>query len=349
MASEELLATLLNGTAPRRARLLAAKGLLPLPPKDGLAVALVLLSDPDAELAECAGKTVAGYEDSDIVPMLEDSQCAPAVLEYFADKTPSETVLRAALINPALPSRAVEKLARTLPGSLLDTLLENRARILEAPAILQNLKENPALTPEVHRIIQEMEAEFFGGKKVDYLVEEAGAADAAEVQDLLLEMEAPPEELSLEGLPVDAGDREAALGQLLSKMSFRDKLRYAMFGNREIRTMLIRDSNKEVAKAVLRSPKLRDSEVEAISAMRGISDEILRLIGNSTQWTKSYGVVHSLVKNPKTPPMIAQRLIGRLRSSDLTLLSRDRSLTDAVRHHAVRTLKQRTPAARSSQ
>ena len=104
-------------------------------------------------------------------------------------------------------------------------------------------------------------------------------------------------------------------------MPLREKMRYALFGNREIRSMLIRDSNKEIARTVLRSPKLTDNEVEAIAAMRGVAEDILREIGQSRAWTKSYAVVQNLVKNPKTPPTISQNLLFRLRAPDLLQLS----------------------------
>jgi hypothetical protein len=76
--------------------------------------------------------------------------------------------------------------------------------------------------------------------------------------------------------------------------------------------------------------------------MRSVAEDVLREIGNSKQWTKSYAVVQNLVKNPKTPPIISGRLLFRLRSQDLTQLTRDRSISDAIRHNATRLLRQRT-------
>jgi hypothetical protein len=63
---------------------------------------------------------------------------------------------------------------------------------------------------------------------------------------------------------------------------------------------------------------------------------------------RSYTVVHNLVRNPKTPPLISQRLITRLLSKDLSALGRDRSVPEAVRRNAQRTLNQRSPARRTS-
>jgi hypothetical protein len=94
---------------------------------------------------------------------------------------------------------------------------------------------------------------------------------------------------------------------------------------------------------VLRSPKLTDSEVEMISSMRSVSEDILREVGSNKEFTGSYSIVHNLVRNPKTPPVVSQRLLFRLRSQDLALLTRDRSISEAVRYNATRTLSLRAP------
>jgi hypothetical protein len=124
-------------------------------------------------------------------------------------------------------------------------------------------------------------------------------------------------------------------------MTVRQKIRHAMMGTREVRSILVRDTNKEVARAVLQSPKLTESEVEGFSAMRNVADEVLRDIGNSRNWTRSYNVVHNLVRNPKTPPMVSQRLMIRLQNKDLHLITRDRGISEVVRRTAQRTLNQR--------
>jgi hypothetical protein len=191
--------------------------------------------------------------------------------------------------------------------------------------------------------VQEIETEFFGGKKTEYIIQKAVEVADVPRSDAVPEFDSLPEDLSLEGLPEDAEARQAVVQTRLATMSFRDKLRYALFGNREMRSVLVRDSNREVARMVLRSPKITENEIESIAAMRSVAEEILREIGNSKQWTKNYGVIQNLVRNPKTPPVISQRLLFRLRSNDLALLTRDRSVPDAVRHNASRTLKQRTP------
>jgi hypothetical protein len=266
------------------------------------------------------------------------------VLKHFATSSNSDRIMRAIILNPSTPGTIIAPLALSAPEHLLETILDNRTRIINSPQILDNVRKNRAASSEILRLVQEIEIEFLGSKRKEYTVGETTEDSSTETSTAGLESEIPPEDLSLEGLPLDGEQREAAITNQLAALPVREKIRYALFGNREIRAVLVRDTNKEVARNVLHSPKLTENEVESIAAMRSVAEDILREIGTSREWTKSYGVVHNLVKNPKTPPGVSQRLMIRLRSSDLTLLSRDRSISDAVRYNATRMLKQRTSA-----
>jgi hypothetical protein len=104
-----------------------------------------------------------------------------------------------------------------------------------------------------------------------------------------------------------------------------------MKGTREQRAQLVRDANRMVAAAVLSSPKLTDSEVEAFTKMGNVSEEVLRIIGTNRSWLKNYGVTLGLVKNPKTPPGIAMQLINRLSERDVKMLAVDRNVPESLR------------------
>jgi hypothetical protein len=129
---------------------------------------------------------------------------------------------------------------------------------------------------------------------------------------------------------VPAGDEKATTA-LISALPIMDRLKLATKGTREQRAVLIRDPNKLIAAAVLSSPKLSDSEVEAFARMGNVSDEVLRIIGNNRSWTKNYGVVVALVRNPKTPPGISLNLMARLNDRDMKMLSMDRNVPEGLR------------------
>jgi len=128
-----------------------------------------------------------------------------------------------------------------------------------------------------------------------------------------------------------APDEEGARRESLSMLPVIDRVKLAMRGSREQRSVLVRDPNRLVAAAVLSSPKLTETEVEGIARMVNVSDEVLRTIGTARTWTRNYGVVTALTRNPKTPPAISMPLVGRLNERDLRLLSVDRNVPEGVR------------------
>ena len=119
--------------------------------------------------------------------------------------------------------------------------------------------------------------------------------------------------------------------KVLASLPIVERMKLAMKGTRSQRAQLIRDSNKLVAAAVLSSPKLTETEVEAFAKMANVSEEVLRAISINRTWMKNYGVVAGLTRNPKTPPGISMHLVQRLNEKDLKMLTTDRNVPEAVR------------------
>jgi hypothetical protein len=131
-------------------------------------------------------------------------------------------------------------------------------------------------------------------------------------------------------IPDDQDTEQSAL-QRLAAMSVPQKMSRATKGTREERAILIRDPNKIVAVAVMSSPKLTETEVEAIAKMSNVSDEILRIVANNRNWMKSYVIVSALVKNPKTPLALSMNLMNRLNDKDMRMLSTNRNVPEVLR------------------
>lgn len=119
--------------------------------------------------------------------------------------------------------------------------------------------------------------------------------------------------------------------QRLAALNVAARVKVAMQGTREERAVLIRDSNRLVSAAVLSSPKLSESEVEAISRMTNVSDEVLRIVGTTRAWIKNYNVISALTRNAKTPVGITLNLLNRLVTRDIKMLSTDRNIPEPVR------------------
>jgi regulator of extracellular matrix RemA (YlzA/DUF370 family) len=138
---------------------------------------------------------------------------------------------------------------------------------------------------------------------------------------------------------IDTGEISAERMSLIKRimlMNARDRMKLAMKGDREARGILIRDSNKIVAAAVVNNPRILEQEVESIAAMRTVSDEVLRLISLNRAWIRSYTVIHQLVRNPRTPIPTVINMLPRIHTKDLVTLSQNRNISEAVRRQADR-------------
>ena len=151
--------------------------------------------------------------------------------------------------------------------------------------------------------------------------------------------EIPPIELEGEydealidtGDAADEDEERRSGTQELAAMTFPQRLKAAMKGTREQRSILIRDPNKLICASVLSSPKVSVPEVESFAKMQNVSEDVLRIIGHNRAWLKSYSVILALTKNPKTPLQLSMQLMNRLTSKDLAKLSVDRNVPEALR------------------
>jgi hypothetical protein len=121
---------------------------------------------------------------------------------------------------------------------------------------------------------------------------------------------------------------------MVQAMSVPQRLKLAMKGSREQRAVLVRDPNRMIAAAVLSSPKLAQTEVEAFARMANVSEDVLRTISMNRSWMRKLAVAAALVKNPKTPAAISLHLLPRIPQRDVKQLAIDRNVPEALRLNA---------------
>jgi hypothetical protein len=129
----------------------------------------------------------------------------------------------------------------------------------------------------------------------------------------------------------EQGADRASVTQRLSQMNFTQRLKAAMKGTKEMRSILIRDPNKMISAAVLSSPKVTESEAANFARMASVSEDVLRAIAQNRAWMKSYGVVVGLARNPKTPVAMSLNLLPRLQDRDVQAISVDRNVPEPLR------------------
>jgi hypothetical protein len=129
--------------------------------------------------------------------------------------------------------------------------------------------------------------------------------------------------------------------QKISKLDIKGRIQLAMKGNKEERSLLIRDGTKIVALAVLESPKITDGEVERYAGQKNVLEAVLRHIPMKRRFIKQYPVVRALTSNPRTPIDVSLGLIKHLLMQDLRHLSGNKEVSDTVRKLAMKMFRQK--------
>src|SRR6266446_871762 len=130
--------------------------------------------------------------------------------------------------------------------------------------------------------------------------------------------------------------------QKIAKLDIKGRIALAMRGNKEERSILIRDSTKLVSLAVLDSPKVSDAEVEKFALQKNVLEAVLRGIPMKRKFAKNYSIVRNLVYNPRTPLDLSLGLMKNLLVHDLKNLSGNKEVSDTIRKLALRMFKQKT-------
>jgi hypothetical protein len=157
-------------------------------------------------------------------------------------------------------------------------------------------------------------------------------------------VESPPEVTKRDD-ELTTTDRETLI-QKVGRMSVVQKIKAALTGNMETRAILVRDGNKVIARAVLQSPKISETEAESYAAAKNVSEEVLRLIAMNRKFMRAYPVMRALVNNPRAPIDVTLRLMPRLHDSDLKGVSINRNVPDVIRSLAIKMIKQKEDAAK---
>jgi hypothetical protein len=144
--------------------------------------------------------------------------------------------------------------------------------------------------------------------------------------------------------PPGSPRRENTL-QKISHLDVKGRIQLALKGNKEERSILIRDGTKVVALAVLDAPKLADGEVEKFASQKNVLEAVLRQIPLKRRFMKNYIVVRNLVANPRTPLDLGLGLMKNLLIQDLKNLSANKEVSETIRKLALKMYKQKLDAA----
>jgi hypothetical protein len=185
-STNPLVQAIAGGTAPQPARLMAARGMLPLAAEELLEVLVCLRADGDEEIAAAAETTLAEQPRDVFLSAASSPGASPGVLLYLAARADAgRETHEAVATHAATPDEAITTLAAaTQDGALLELLTVNQQRLIRTPAIIEAVLANPARTREAERRATETRKEFFekerGAQQIAGELRARGMAAAAE-------------------------------------------------------------------------------------------------------------------------------------------------------------------------
>jgi hypothetical protein len=355
--------------APPPLRTMGAKGLVPAVAPVDLATLLFMLSfDPDEGIRATAQKTAEGLPDKIWGVALRAEGIKGVVLDWLADRFASkDAALELVVLNPAALDETLARLAPTLPQKLADIVRQNELRLLRHDGILRGLCQNPnALASTVDGAcdfcvrngltlldVPQSVAAHVRVHGVDptpkppdetavALLQEYGAELAQEVT----EGGAPVAVSAVPGEPPPEDPKKLNITKRIMKMSVSEKIKLATLGNKEARTILLRDSNKLVCMAAATSPRITDGEIQGLANSRTVNADVLRYVYSSREFLKHYAIKISLVKNPKVPLPTALKLMLTLQERDIKELARDRNVPQTIQSQAKSFMMKKEMAAK---
>ena len=342
--------------APPPLRMMGAKGLVPaVAPVDLSTLLFMLAFDGDAGVRETAVKTAAGLPDKIWSVALRAEGMKGAVLDWLADRfAGKDGALELIVLNPATQDETIARLAPILPQKLADIVRQNELRLLRHEAILRGLCQNPnALASTLDgacdfcvrngMTLLDVPRSVEAHKRIHGVDPTAKAPEPQETAAGLLreygqelQADAPDGAAPAAAAPTEAAEdpKKLNITKRIMKMSVSEKIKLATLGNKEARTLLLRDSNKLVCMAAATSPRITDGEILGLANSRTVNADVLRYIYSSREFLKTYAIKISIVKNPKVPLPTALKLLYTLQEKDIKELARDRNVPQTIQSQA---------------
>lgn len=356
---------ILAPATPAKLKEMAARAIAPgVKPAELLTIIVALAQSPDDAVRASADRTLSALPE----PLLKaalDADLPAATIDELARRLGDRPQEIARLLRmPQVALETVEHLARAGSEAVTEVVATNEERLLAHPRIVELLyfnKHTRASTvdrlvelmtrhkieltgiPAWKEVAQAIEGELIAEPSDEPLPDDLLFKDATELAERLAAESAEDEDTHAE---TEEGEEElknkfVPLYQALGKMTIGQRIRRAQLGTREERMLLVRDSNRIVATAAVRSPLMQENEVMLLSRNRNLSDDVIRVIASTPEWLKSYTIKRNLVENPKCPVMIASRLVEHLREADLRKVSKSKNVTGPVQEAARRHLNRR--------
>lgn len=238
-------------------------------------------------------------------------------------------ILETIFSHKSVPANLVERFATSKNQDVLRLILIREELWSNNQCVIDNLLNNPSLPLEYYDKVS-----FYVSKKV---------TESIEKKELPLPKEVIIEHKELvENVDENDEEKKRSIAGKIAKLSVAEKIKFALMGNKEVRNILIKDSNKLVSTAVLKNPRITEGEVIKISQDKNLPDEIIRAVATNKNWIQNYNIRLNLVYNPKTPVQISVKFLSSLGNKDLDKISKSKNVSSIISSTARKILVQRS-------
>lgn len=356
---------ILDAQSPAPLRQMAAKGIAPgLKPGDALTVVVLLSQSADEAVRTAATATL----DKLPAPLLNGALATalPAgVLEVLAPRYLKDAgVMEKILAQGTIAMDTVAAIAEKCSEAVGELVATNEERLLKHPPIIEKLYMNPSTRMSTADRVLELAVR----NKLELTGIPAYEEAAEAIQNELIAEPSPeptPDDIHYreteklaETIVLAEGEDthkvDEATGEekveekvlplhaQLAAMTISQRIRRAMLGSGAERNILIRDSNKLVAQAAVKSPMIQEADILRVSQMRNVSEGVLTTIARSKKWLQNHELKVNLVMNPRLPFLFASKFISHLRNDELKDISKSKNVSGNVAQACKQTLQRRS-------
>lgn len=272
-----------------------------LTPFDHVTLLFCLMKDADVGVKESACTLFADLPENVIINYASSNEAHPSVLDALAKGHYSRPKVAEVLLSRTILSEPAREF-----------LLE---RMVSIPAVPVNPPNEDYREINVQNPTDDMENQADG--------------ESGESND---ESEVATEEIDADE------DLYLSKYKVAMVMGISEKIKMALSGDKEWRSILIKDSNKLVSGSVIKNPRITDGEILTILKVGVQNDEIIRLICANKEWTKNYMIRKALIDCPKTPLPNSLRYLASLNEKDIASYAKSKNISSVLSTQAKRML-----------
>jgi len=314
------VARLFAKDTPKALQLKVAKGSSQLSGTDLVHALFLCWLQGDQELKDAASETLRSSSTNALRPIIESPAQHPRILDFIArvriEDLGTLVLLRRNLRVPdstwcyvfghcsyeVLIHFCDDSFVRAFPATIRKAVLQNK----QAPEELKRqIMATLTVASDKQPLSEEPEEDYQESEETD--AEQDGEFDDGyeETQNLSKQ-------------------------QVAMELGTSEKVKMAMTGDKEWRSILIKESNKLVSSAVLKNPRITEGEILFLAQNRSSSEEIVREILLNREWLKNYAIRHALIQHPRTPLPQAIRMLNTMNDKDIRMLAKSRNVSSAI-------------------